>query len=92
MTTAPTIPAELITKALQKGWISERSATETIELALAKGFSLDQIGVALDMGLTPERASHMLEMAPLVNAQNGDVFNEQQHDYIDNLKKGALRP
>jgi len=88
MTTAPTIPTELITKALQKGWLSERAATETIELALAKGFSLEQLGVALDMGLTPERASQMLEMAPRINAQNGDVFSEQQHEYIDSLKKG----
>lgn len=88
MVTAAKIPAELITKAVQKGWVSERAATETIELALAKGFSLEQLGVALDMGLTPERAHELLQTAPVFTAPNGDVFSEQQHLYIDDLKKG----
>jgi hypothetical protein len=79
-----------VTKAVASGWTSERAATDTIELALAKGFSIEQIGVALDMGLTPERASQMLEMAPLVNAPNGDIYSEQQHTYIDELKKGRF--
>lgn len=88
MTQAPVIPPELLTKAVTKGWTSQKAAQDTIELALAKGFSLEQVGVALDMGLTPERAGQMLEMAPLISRQNGDVFNEQQHDYIEELKKG----
>jgi hypothetical protein len=90
MTQAPVIPAELLTKAVSKGWVSQNAAQETIELALAKGFSLEQVGVALDMGLTPERASQMLEMAPLISSENGDVFTEQQHVYIDELKKGRF--
>ena len=88
MTQAPVIPSELLTKAVAKGWTSQKAAADTIELALAKGFSLDQIGVALDMGLTPERAGQMMEMAPFINTQNGDVFNDQQHEYIEELKKG----
>ena len=88
MTQAPTIPRELLAKAVAKGWTSDHAATETIERALAKGFSLDQIGVALDMGLTPERAHELLQSAPLFGGQNGDVFSEQQHEYIDNLRKG----
>ncbi len=88
MTTAPAIPRELVARAVEKGWVSERAATETIELALAKGFSLDQLSVALDMGLTPERAHELLQTAPLFTSPNGDVFSEQQHGYIDGLKKG----
>ncbi len=90
MTQAPSIPRELITRAVEKGWTSERSATETIELALAKGFSIEQIGVALDMGLTPERAGEFLQLAERLGGQDADVFSEEQHAYIDELKKGRF--
>lgn len=88
MTQAPSVPDELLTKAVTKGWISQKAASETFELALARGFSLDQIGVALDMGLTPERAHELLQTAPPFGGKDGDVFNEHQHEYIDSLKKG----
>lgn len=88
MTQAPPIPADLIQRALAHGWRSEAAAKQTIELALAKGFSLGQIGLALDNGLTPERAHEMLETAPLFARADGDIFNEEQHAYIDELKKG----
>lgn len=88
MTQAPPIPPDLIQRAVARGWRSEAAAKETIELALAKGFSLGQIGLALDNGLTPERAHEMLETAPLFERADGDVFTEEQHAYIDLLKKG----
>src|SRR5437879_543799 len=77
MTQSPVIPDELLTKAATKGWTSQKAATETIELVLAKGFSLEQIGVALDMGLTPERAHELLQSAPLLASRDGDIFSEQ---------------
>jgi hypothetical protein len=88
MTQAPAIPRELVDKALARGWTSEASVEETIQRALAKGFSLTQLGVALDMGLTPERAHELLETAPLFSRADGDIFTDQQHEYIDELKKG----
>ena len=90
MTQAPAIPKELLAKAVSRGWTSERAASDTIELALAKGFSLEQIGVAMDMGLTPERAAEYLQMASTLRAPGGSVFNDQQSEYIDQLKKGRF--
>ncbi len=88
MTQARPIPEELLDKAVAKGWTSRKAAADTIELALAKGFSVEQLGVALDMGLTPERAHELLQRAALFVRNEGDIFNEQQHEYIENLKKG----
>ncbi len=90
MTQAPAVPKELLAKAVNKGWTSERAASETIEVAIAKGFSLDQISVALDNGLTPERAADFLQMALSLRSPDGNVFNEEQSAYIDNLKKGRF--
>ena len=87
MTQAPVVPAELVKRALSRGWTSEAAATEAISKALDKGFTLGQIGLALDNGLTAETASQLLETAPAF-ARNGDIFSEQQHEYIDELKKG----
>ncbi len=89
MTQASVIPVELLRKAVEHGWTSERAAEETIQLALAKGFSLDQIGIALDSGLTPERVHHLLETAPLFKGRDGDVFTDEQHEYIERLKEGS---
>jgi hypothetical protein len=88
MTQAPTIPEQLVQRALANGWTSEAAVQETIQRALAKGFSIGQFGLALDMGLTPERVHELLETAPVFNRAKGEVFNEQQQEYIEELKKG----
>ena len=59
----PVIPSDLLVKAIDWGWRSDREAAQMFRRALATGFSMDQIGVALDMGLTPERAVQLLESA-----------------------------
>jgi hypothetical protein len=88
VTQAPSVLSDLVQRAVARGWTSPAAAEETIQRALARGFSLGQIGLALDNGLTPERAHEMLESAPLFARTNGDVFTEEQHSYIDELKKG----
>jgi hypothetical protein len=90
MTQAPTIPGELLKQAVAKGWPSEREAADTIERALASGFTLDQIRVGLEMGLTPERANEFLKIGPRLRSTDGDIFTEKQHEYIDNLHKGRF--
>ncbi len=88
MAQAPVIPREIVQKALEKGWTSENAVTDTIQKALEHGFSLEQFGTALDMGLTPDRAAMFLQIAPMQVRAPGQVFTEDQQEYIDRLKKG----
>jgi len=88
MTQAPAIPRELVQKALEKGWTSEAAVLDTAQQALARGFSIQQFGTTLDMGLTPDRAAMFLKMEPLAARAPGQVFTEEQQTYVDNLKKG----
>lgn len=88
MTQAPAIPEGLLDKALTKGWTSRDAATRTIEQALAKGYTIQQFGVALDMGLTPDRAAQFLQLEPPAPRPPGQVFSEEQHTYIEELRKG----
>ena len=83
-----TIPPELLKRAVAHGWPSEAAAADTINRALDRGLTLGQVGLALDNGLTPEGAAQLLETSQLFARHDGDIFTEEQHEYIDELKKG----
>ena len=91
MTQAPAIPHELLAKAVARGWSSERAAADMFELALARGFSVDQISVALDVGLTPERAHQLLETAPLKRRRDSASVSDDASASIE-TEFGALAP
>jgi hypothetical protein len=88
MTQAPPIPQTIVDRALAQGWTSPAAVEETVQRALEKGLTFVQIGLALDHGLTPEKAHEFFESARIFNRPDGDVFTDEQHEYIDNLKKG----
>ena len=86
------VPDQLKQKFLEQGWNPENLIRMAFERSLARGFSVDQIGNLLDEGLlTPERIGSALGengAAPTLS-MNG-LLNEEQYDYVENLKKGRF--
>lgn len=91
MPQAPSIPRELLAKAVAQGWSSERAAADMFGMTLARGFSVHQIGVALDMGLTPERAHQLLETAPLKRRRDSTAHSDEV-SASGETEFGALAP
>ena len=90
--TVTDIPRELTQKFIERGWTPENIIRMAFEQARGRGFSLDQISSLLDQGLlTPDRMGRVLgQHGNGATVQAAGPYNEQQQEYIENLKKGRF--
>jgi len=86
------ISPDLVQKFIEKGWTPENVVRMVIQRATSRGFSVDQISSLLDQGLlTPDRLGQVLgRPGDGAGAAEGSIFNEQQQEYVENLKKGRF--
>src|SRR3990170_4329149 len=86
------VSPDLVQKFIEKGWTPENVVRMVIQRATSRGFSVDQISSLLDQGLlTPDRLGQVLgRPGDGAGAADGSIFNEQQQEYVENLKKGRF--